>query len=385
MPVSLAILSGKGGSGKTILSISLALLLAACEYRVLLIDCDIATHSSAYFFKDHPLNRQSNGENSIHIHTTHELMYGSDMYPSTINPLKVSSNFDFIPSRVDFLIDHPQCESISKSRFDHIFNYNLAKDYDIIIYDCQSGYSVVTELVLQYTHRVLTVIEADLISKYALLTLKDKFKQLSTLPTYQVFNKVTEKEYDLYSKLHDETIFTNLTPIIFHWSIKGAFVRNQLPSMDATNLMLTNSIYLLAVDLFPEHKHQLHSFALNLMENAIKDSDDKLKDIKEKRKNYNLGIAISAMFIVLALSLISIASIFPDIFSLPFALAFLISLMMTIALASGVLIVFSQKNKAINKERSVYIDKRKKLETALYEVTEKLKCTYNTLEEISVP
>ncbi|MCL2220821.1 MAG: ParA family protein [Oscillospiraceae bacterium] len=48
---SLAIISGKGGSGKTTLAISLSQLLATCGKRVLLINCDMSTHGATYFFE----------------------------------------------------------------------------------------------------------------------------------------------------------------------------------------------------------------------------------------------------------------------------------------------------------------------------------------------
>lgn len=39
----LALLSGKGGSGKTTLALSIASMLSNCCLKVLLVDCDLST------------------------------------------------------------------------------------------------------------------------------------------------------------------------------------------------------------------------------------------------------------------------------------------------------------------------------------------------------
>ena len=48
----LALLSGKGGSGKTTLALSIATLLSNSGIRVLLVDCDLNTNGATYFFED---------------------------------------------------------------------------------------------------------------------------------------------------------------------------------------------------------------------------------------------------------------------------------------------------------------------------------------------
>ena len=48
-----AIISGKGGAGKTSVALSLAKYLALLGKRVLVIDADSATHGATYFDKNH--------------------------------------------------------------------------------------------------------------------------------------------------------------------------------------------------------------------------------------------------------------------------------------------------------------------------------------------
>ncbi|MBK6590568.1 MAG: AAA family ATPase [Acidobacteria bacterium] len=48
----LTLLSGKGGSGKTVIGMSMARVLGEAGYRALLVDCDYSTHGATYFFED---------------------------------------------------------------------------------------------------------------------------------------------------------------------------------------------------------------------------------------------------------------------------------------------------------------------------------------------
>ena len=52
----LALLSGKGGSGKTTLALSMASMLSNCGIRVLLVDCDLSTMELHIFMKINLMN-----------------------------------------------------------------------------------------------------------------------------------------------------------------------------------------------------------------------------------------------------------------------------------------------------------------------------------------
>ena len=43
-------MSGKGGSGKTTLSLTMAYMLSSCNLNVLLVDCDLSTNGATFFF-----------------------------------------------------------------------------------------------------------------------------------------------------------------------------------------------------------------------------------------------------------------------------------------------------------------------------------------------
>ena len=52
MSIILSLLSGKGGSGKTTMALSMSVLLSECGVKTLLIDCDLTTNGATYFYED---------------------------------------------------------------------------------------------------------------------------------------------------------------------------------------------------------------------------------------------------------------------------------------------------------------------------------------------
>jgi MinD superfamily P-loop ATPase len=59
--VKIAVASGKGGTGKTLVATSLALSLAASETRVQLLDCDVEA-PNAHLFQTSARRRSSASE-----------------------------------------------------------------------------------------------------------------------------------------------------------------------------------------------------------------------------------------------------------------------------------------------------------------------------------
>jgi cellulose biosynthesis protein BcsQ len=311
MAETLAIISGKGGSGKTTIAISLAQLLATSGKCVLLVDCDMSTHGATYFFEsqltekdkyitfmdivycDSYIGEFTNKKKFI-VSNTHK--------PEKI--MKAAPNISFIPSCVDFPSktvfadqyndDENQSFNRMKDFFSYIndFGYSYIQQdgyekpnpYDIIIFDCQAGYSHAAELVTKYSNKVLAVLEADAISASSIRVLYSQLsEQLDGRQTYQIFNKITKEEQELYSKLVHGTLFTNLTPILFDWNVRKAFVTNDLPNIGASNPVLTNSVYELATVLFPKFKEDLRDFIITVKEKMLSSLRDQRREIKYTR------------------------------------------------------------------------------------------------------
>ena len=84
----LALLSGKGGSGKTTLALSMSSMLSKCGIRVLLVDCDLSTNGATYFYED---RLPEHNRNTISFYN---IIFGIGDQEGAIN---IDKNMDFIP------------------------------------------------------------------------------------------------------------------------------------------------------------------------------------------------------------------------------------------------------------------------------------------------
>ena len=74
----LAVISGKGGSGKTSVSLALAQMLSKLGLISLLIDCDMSTHGATFFMKP-SIEKHRNSNNDLV--SVDEILISKDMPP----------------------------------------------------------------------------------------------------------------------------------------------------------------------------------------------------------------------------------------------------------------------------------------------------------------
>lgn len=280
MSTSLALISGKGGSGKTTIALSISEILASCNKKILYVDCDMSTHGATYFFEPYITDKEN-------ILTTSDFFLkrgdkSRDVFAPSKNILNVAKNIDFIPSCVDF--SKPFFED---SSLEFLFDeYDFLKDgYDLIIFDCQAGYSLVTDRVLDVTDYNLVVMEEDAISSSAVRVLHTQLsRQLNNSKTFQVFNKLSDSDYKLYEKITNGTLFTNLTPVMFDWSVKRAFIAHDLPEINEHNPILTENIYKLLCEILPMFKKDLEKYIIVIKEKLISEINNDIYKNKCKRR-----------------------------------------------------------------------------------------------------
>lgn len=267
MASSVALISGKGGSGKTTLALSMASFLADCGLKVLLIDCDFSTNGATYFF-----------EEKLREFENMRVFTAADMFPRYINAddydeffyeslirdklrsclITINEFWDFIPSIAKIDKDYRNYIYITRKKtaskqltVDYVFEFEQV--YDVIIYDCQAGYSNALRDVIGRSSSCLAVMEADAISSSAIRSLFLKIGnelEPKKKKVYQVFNKVTSDEYDIYSKVSGGTVFTNIETILFDFKIRKAFAVAQIPDMKKTSIVYGQAINNICKTLF---------------------------------------------------------------------------------------------------------------------------------------
>lgn len=239
MSTTIAFLSGKGGSGKTTLSLSIADLLCKSGIQTLLVDCDLSTNGATYFYESRMI--EQNEDEQIQIFSFSDLLYLEE-YSIEQSFMEIETKLHFIPSisalseiNAGKLAERSMWR-IGDSRPDlRGFVKQVRNKYDVILFDCQAGYTDILSQLLPLMDANLFVLEADSISASAMRSLHLKIGNLlGNAKLYQVFNKTTQEEFDIYSKI-DGTFFTNIGTLLFDWKIRQAFSRSQVPDIESTS------------------------------------------------------------------------------------------------------------------------------------------------------
>ena len=303
MCYKIAIMSGKGGSGKTSLCLSIADLLATAGIKTLLVDCDLSTNGAAYFFEE----RLDTTEKILSVE---KILHGK---VKSCSPIKIKESFSFIPSVTSLrCLDNGQ-EDLStqeKERFKGLFS-----GYEVVLFDCQAGYSQILDLILPEANGSLFVMEADAISSSAIRTLYLKIGQfLNNRTSYQVFNKVTHEEYEIYNKISGGTIFTNVETILFDWKIRKAFALSEIPSVANASTFYAEQILKVCKVIFRNESCQgkLKTFSKTLFMKRLREDRERLTKeldlLKKDRKKRRSKIIVLLVFVYMTVALFATLS-----------------------------------------------------------------------------
>lgn len=283
MSKTIALLSGKGGSGKTTLSLCMSNLLSSVNKKVLLIDCDMSTNGATYFYES---RLESDGGKSVStfsdIITGRCFRENESIY--AFCPLAINDNFFFIPSitsvdQYDYSIGLK--ESVDREAIQKFCKW-AKKEYDIVLFDCQAGYSYFLPELLTNMDTYLVVSETDAISSSALRVFHVKIaRYINQLKIYQVFNKASKEEYEIYSKISGGTLFTIIDTIEYNWQIRKDFALAQVPDFRSGNARFWQQICNLCEVLFRE---DVYSACKEFKETILLPTIEKELDIVEEEK-----------------------------------------------------------------------------------------------------
>ena len=97
----LALLSGKGGSGKTTLALSIASMLSNCCLKVLLVDCDLSTNGATYFYEG------KMSEKTNELGSFYKIFINNEDKIDEL--IKINEYMDFMPSIVRYFNPGSDC------------------------------------------------------------------------------------------------------------------------------------------------------------------------------------------------------------------------------------------------------------------------------------
>jgi len=346
-PEVLTLLSGKGGSGKTVLALSMSKILHEAGLKVLLIDCDTSTHGATYFFET---------ELNDNVLTLLNLI-GKNKYQN--KPLKTKSGFDFIPSTSKPELDCFTGDEFNGQNSENFLSSSILGDnYDVIILDCQAGYSPLVKIATQISQFKLIVLEPDAVSSSALRVLHLQIgSSLGRTNTWQIFNKLTEDERPIYEKIFGGTLFTNLPPVPFDWQVRAAFATAEIPSVVSKTSVFGLGVIRSLKIIFKNHKKQLDELEGKTVGHWHEDLKKRIEDLAIKKREFESNLAASkqrdrlntvrifsilAALLGLAISTFSILNI---------NIEFLISAM-GVSIAAVSMVWYSSSLKSFRSERS---------------------------------
>lgn len=350
MSIVLSLISGKGGSGKTTIGLAIAKLLSKCEKKVLLVDCDTSTHGATYFF-------ESTLTNDIidNISTTRDFL-DRNILVDQIRPIRNVNDIDFIPSVKKILIGNNNFEIECGYTYEHFKTQLFVDRYDVIIFDCQAGYTDFTKSLINISDVCLFVLEADSVSASAMRALYTQLSSeltRSSLKSYQIFNKLRRSEMPIYSGIKYGTFFTNLKPVLFDWSVRNAFQENMIPLVNENTPSFTSDICNLTRNLFPAFKEEILNYEINVKNKFLSEEKEKLHKISKSLKSplvlqlFDITTFISALLSLILL----VVSDYMKIASTTIALITVICLISLSTTVLTKLIKDLYPNKQINNER----------------------------------
>ncbi len=145
MSIKIAIMSMKGGQGKTVLSVNLADRISKANRDVLLIDSDMQANVTTIFQRDHVCNLAN-----LVLGEIKEFQF-----------IDVNPYFSFLPSGGKGMVG--AARYISSSRFRESILKNLLEplNHSVIIFDCAPSWNEVNENILMYVDYVIIPVVTD--------------------------------------------------------------------------------------------------------------------------------------------------------------------------------------------------------------------------------
>lgn len=216
--------SSKGGSGKTILTANIASFLTELGKKVLMIDCDAATHGLTLLYLVEVSNNSNKNRKGIF-----ETSSGSELHESLKDSvISVENKVDLLPATYNFSPGFTPDDFLKEDSFSDIINA-LKSKYDFILLDAQAGSDNYSRLAMKQSisDEVIIVSEYDPLSAAGIERLKQVIgDDLDYTRTWVLLNKMLPEFVDKFSEFLSITKY--LSPIPWNADVVRSYAKRKL-------------------------------------------------------------------------------------------------------------------------------------------------------------
>ena len=304
-PYSVCITSGKGGTGKSIISASISYILAHCGFKTLLVDMDLFTHGLTYYVlaeypRDSPYFTADlfQSESSIY-----------NFKPILIPHYFTKNNLEFAPSIKRTGRPKAEWGMIDKlSNFNNflgtmnLFIHHLSEKnkYDYIIIDTRGGADITSVGSSIATKAYIIVTEADKPSWDMGRLLIDTIDSYQNELNYEtdrigfIINKNVLPPEAIEVFLKKEWQSAHLATIPLDENAVRYYQEDKIPVAEKIHCQFSLKILEIIRKTFVDEnwtKENMKSFE-NIEQKAIKEKKQKEMEIKKKKNAIKLGITV---------------------------------------------------------------------------------------------
>lgn len=239
-PHTVAVVSGKGGSGKTMIAAALAQALSESGVRVLLVDADLGTGGLTYYLGFSAFERTRRGltEYLIAKQASQPLHFGVPR-PEILKKKPYLDKMSFLPVGEHRIVAR-HTDWITKSAITRVITKTRGK-FDVVIFDCRGGLDDDSIATCSAVKDVILVVETDAASIQATQYLTDQLRHLGVSNKIAgfVLNKVMDDPSSLATASTSFFGAQHLGSIPFDIETTRKFIKGELP--DSESLFFRNT------------------------------------------------------------------------------------------------------------------------------------------------
>lgn len=323
-PNVISFVSGKGGTGKSIISASVGALLANCGLKVLLIDTDFFTRGLSYFLISDEPYRANVGLNDyirekVTIENLKLIRIPEKFTRNNLYLLSASSNLKAYNPELDF--DYESLKMKFQNKLIELINHAMSSwDFQYIIIDTRGGTDIITKLAAKNSDGYIVITEADKtswdVSELLFNTIdyepRDNKSKLTNNHLKKrlgfIINKNTLSEREIVSYLKRRFLCRNLAVIPLDIDTVRYFQNDEIPVAKDITIPFSKNILFFCENLFRPNdswpEKSKHIFR-NLKDAIKKNEEERFRnELSRKSTERFRSFVVPLMLVLISSSLL---------------------------------------------------------------------------------